>query len=73
MKNELKISNPTFKDYCKMYNAMLKLGYDPSKDIHSQFCEKYNLPYKNRTLKQKNHYSYQDCLEGKKRTNPPTD
>lgn len=56
------IVHPSKDDYHKMYLFLNSVGYDPSKDIHRQFCEKYNLPYKKRDIKGKNKYSWDDCI-----------
>jgi hypothetical protein len=52
------------KDYCAMYSAMDKLGYNPSGDIHIQFMEKWGLKVSKSPRKgPKNQFSYQDCQE----------
>jgi hypothetical protein len=56
------IVHPTKDDYLKMYLFLESLGYDPTKDIHKQFSQKYNLPYKKRDAKGKNKYSWEDCI-----------
>ena len=57
------IVHPSKEDYHKMYLFLKSVGYDPSGDIHKQFCEKYNLPYKTRDDKGKNKYSWNDCIK----------
>jgi hypothetical protein len=50
------------EDYCEMYSALSKLGYNPELDIHIQFCEKWGLKVLKRPRKGKpNNYTYQDC------------
>ena len=52
------------KDYCAMYSAMDKLGYNPEMDIHIQFMEKWGLKVSKSPRKgPKNQFSYQDCQE----------
>lgn len=53
---------PKKDDFHKMYLFLQSIGYDPSKDIHQQFCDKYNLTYKKRDVSQKNKFSYDDCI-----------
>lgn len=65
----MKITNTTIKDYTEMYDALKKMGYDPNEDIHQQFCDRHNLPYKVRNKKHKNRYSYMDCLMKKEKDN----
>jgi hypothetical protein len=57
------IVHPSKDDFHKMYLFLNSIGYDPSKDIHKQFCEKYNLPYKKRDIKGKNKFSWNDCIK----------
>ena len=54
MSGWMKIVCPTRKDYYLMYKLMEKIGFDPTRDIHLQFCEKYNLKPKRRAAKQRN-------------------
>ena len=52
------------KDYCAMYSAMGKLGYNPEMDIHTQFMKKWGLKVSKSPRKGPvNQYSYQDCQE----------
>lgn len=45
-------------EYCLMWNILSSLGYDIHKNIHEQFCEKYNLP-----TKQKPAYRIKWCFD----------
>ena len=58
----LKLTNTKKTDYCDMYRFLGKIGYDLTRDIHIQFCEKYNLPLKKRPSKSQNHYGPNDCI-----------
>lgn len=50
--------------YCQMYSFLSKIGYNPELDIHSQFIEKWGIStYKERPVKHKNRFTYQDCKE----------
>lgn len=52
------------RDYCAMYSFLSKIGYNPELDIHSQFIKKWGIStYKERAVKHKNQYTYQDCKE----------
>jgi len=58
--------SPTHKsDYCIAFGWLKLLGYDLSKDIHQQFCEKHNLKYKNRPYVNKRRYEPCDCINKK--------
>jgi hypothetical protein len=68
LKNKtLVLSGIKKEDYCEMYCAMGKLGYNPAntqKSIHVQFCEKWSLNVSKRPRKGKpNQYTYQDCQD----------
>lgn len=54
---------PTKNDYYEMYLFLQSIGYDPSKDIHKQFCDKYDLPYKAKVVKGTNHYTWNDFIK----------
>ncbi len=56
------IVHPKKDDFHQMFLFLQSIGYDPSKDIHQQFCEKYNLTYKKRDDHSKNKFSYDDCF-----------
>jgi hypothetical protein len=58
-----RLSNTPQKDYCSMFEFISVIGYDLNKDIHKQFCIKYNLPYKKREAKSKNKYTHTDCIK----------
>ena len=58
-----RLSNTPKKDYCSMFEFMSVIGYDLNKDIHKQFCIKYNLPYTKREVKSKNKYTHTDCIK----------
>lgn len=55
---EFKLNCPTKKDYQLMYQFLTNIGYDISKDIHKQFCDKYDLSYKNRSQISQSHYLF---------------
>lgn len=42
-KARLTLRNPEAVDYIDTFLFLEKIGYDLTKDIHIQFCEKYNL------------------------------
>lgn len=42
-----KLTNVKPIHYYQMYKALEKLGYDLSRPIHEQFCERHNLKPKN--------------------------
>lgn len=48
--NPLSGAGVTKEDYEGMWLLLKALGYDLTQDIHSQFCEKYNLKLKNRQV-----------------------
>lgn len=56
-----RLSNVSKKDYCFMYEFLEKIGYDLQRDIHLQFCEKYNLKPKKRPSKHESRYKPDDC------------
>jgi hypothetical protein len=56
-----RLVHPNLEDYCMCYGFFSNIGYDPSKDIHTQFCEKYNLTPSVRKKKDENKYFYSDC------------
>lgn len=60
-------------DWCKMYQFLEKIGYDIQGDIHKQFAEKHNLPYKQRPTRNKINYLPTDCLDGNDVANPLTE
>jgi len=49
-------------EWCRMYDAMERLGFDVTDDIHRQFVEKHNLRYKNRPKRNTIHFTREDCL-----------
>lgn len=60
----LSLNGAIKRDYCEMYSAMDKLGYNPEMDIHIQFCKKWGLKVSKSSRKgHKNQFSYQDCQE----------
>jgi len=60
----LKLGNTTKKDWCLMFAALEKMGYDLTRDIHQQFCEKHNLPPRKRKPSEKLiTYIPSDCTE----------
>lgn len=57
---EIRLQNPTKKDYIETYMFLKKIGYKLDESIHEQFCDKFDLePTEERTFK--NHYSPKDC------------
>ena len=44
-------------DYVNTYRFLKDIGYDITGDIHLQFCQKYNLEYKEREFNQEIGYS----------------
>ena len=63
----MKLTSPTLKDWCKMWSIMEHLGYDTSKDIHTQFCNIHSLPLKKKPPKNIRRYEPHECrgLDGK--------
>ena len=61
---ELSLVGTTHRDYCSMYSAMDKLGYNPEMNIHIQFMKKWGLKVSKSPRKGPvNQFSYQDCQE----------
>jgi hypothetical protein len=58
----LRLDAPSAKDYMLTYKFLENCGYDISKDIHKQFCEKYNLTYKKKTCFTEPHFLYDGSL-----------
>jgi len=52
----------SIKDYCRTLEILGQMGYDTTKNIHEQFCEKFNLPTKELPFSNKLNWSYQDCI-----------
>ena len=62
--NALNLIGVSKDDYRQMYSFLSKIGYNPELDIHAQFCEKWGIStYKQRPVKHKNRFTYQDCKE----------
>lgn len=62
--NALNLIGVSKDDYRQMYSFLSKIGYNPELDIHSQFCEKWGIStYKQRPVKHKNRFTYDDCKE----------
>jgi hypothetical protein len=59
----LKLAGVHKADWCNMYLFLIELGYNPDKDIHSQFIEKHELEYKNRPIKNTISHTYKECLD----------
>ena len=59
----LRLFNTTKSDYIQMYELFESMGYDLKKDIHTQFCEKYNLPVNNPKNVFEHYISPQDCFD----------
>lgn len=51
----------TKSDWCRMFDFMKKIGYDPDQDIHTQFCEKHGLQPKKKPPQFTKPYLYSDC------------
>lgn len=51
---EKMVFHPTPEDYRKMYLILQTIGYDLNEDISKQFCDKYNLKYKDKVIHQRN-------------------
>lgn len=61
---ELSLVGTCKNDYCSMYSAMGRLGYNPEMDIHTQFCEKWGLKVsKSKRKGPVNQFTYKDCQE----------
>jgi hypothetical protein len=61
---ELSLVGSCKNDYCSMYSAMGRLGYNPEMDIHTQFMNKWGLKVSKSLRKGPvNQFSYQDCQE----------
>jgi hypothetical protein len=52
----------TIDDYREMFLFLKDCGYDPTKNIHEQFCLRYGLTPKERNEKDVGRFSYQDCF-----------
>ena len=48
------------KDYKLMYYMLKSIGYSLDRDIHEQFCEKYNLNIKKREQRSLNKFTPKD-------------
>lgn len=59
--SNLRLVSPKLDDYCKMYKFLYEMGYDLTKDVHVQFCERHNLIPKVRKKGHKNAFSPSDC------------
>jgi hypothetical protein len=59
--NPLQLGNVSIKDWVEMYKFLEKAGYSLEKDIHEQFCERYELQPKSPKQTFKNYYSQKDC------------
>jgi hypothetical protein len=57
----LTLAAPSMEDYIETYSTLKVMGYDLTKDIHEQFCKKYNLIPNNPKQKFKHHISQKDC------------
>lgn len=58
---KLRLGKPTKNDYVETYELLQKMGYDLKKDIHTQFCERYNLKPRNPKKEFKSHISPEEC------------
>lgn len=61
--NELKLINPTLKDYGLMYKLIEGMGYNLQGDVAKQFSEKWGTTYSERREKDLNKFLYSDCNE----------
>jgi hypothetical protein len=50
----------TKETYKQMYEFLQQIGYDITKSIHQQFCDKYGLKTKRRYERNENKYSIED-------------
>jgi hypothetical protein len=57
---ELQMGFVRKQDWEYMYKSLEKIGYDLSKDLHEQFCNKYGLTPRSPKQTFKNHYSQKD-------------
>jgi len=57
----LTLAAPSMEDYVEMYLTLKVMGYDLTKDIHEQFCHKYNLIPNNPKQKFRHHISQKNC------------
>ncbi len=58
----LMLFNTRDTDYREMYLFLEMIGYDLKRDIHIQFCEKYNLQPRERPKKSENFFSLEDLF-----------
>lgn len=61
--NYFRLTNTTKEDYIETYRLLEAMGYDLKKDIHVQFCEKYNLKPREPKKTHLPYYSQQDCFD----------
>jgi hypothetical protein len=62
--NALNLIGVSKDDYCQMYSFLSRIGFNPELDIHSQFIKKWGIStYKERQVKHKNRFTYDDCKE----------
>lgn len=57
---EIRLINPTKKDYIETYEFLKRIGYKLDESIHQQFCDKHDLKPKKAKVK-KNYFSPDDC------------
>ena len=53
---------PSMKDYCRAMEILSMMGYDLTKNIHEQFCEKFNLPQKEFPTQNFLKWKLEDCI-----------
>ena len=58
----LSLKCPTKEDYKTMFLFLERMGYDLNRDIHIQFCEKYNFKPKKRPYKSENFYTLEELF-----------
>ena len=60
----LKLTNTTKEDWCKAFEFLERIGYDLTKDVHQQFCDKHLLtPRKKKPSENVISYIPSDCRE----------
>ena len=60
-----RLTNVNKQDYVLTYKFLSQMGYDISKNISKQFCEKYNLEYKEKPKNAESQYLFDGTLNPK--------
>lgn len=60
LKNVPQLWNVRKRDWIETYEFLKSIGYDLSKNIHEQFCERYNLQPRKRMYEKSIQYSPKD-------------